>query len=89
MICTNENALEDAAGFDASRTADSGPLHGIPILLKDNICTDHEDGMDTTVGSVLFKGVKVKDAHIVKLLKEAGVVVLGKLNLSEWVRTHS
>ena len=84
VICTNERALEDAAAFDKTRTAQSGPLHGIPILLKDNICTRHEDGMDTTVGSLIFKGVKVNDAHIVKLLKEAGAVVLGKLNLSEW-----
>lgn len=72
VICTNDHALEAAAAADKTRTADSPLLHGIPILLKDNICTTHEDGMDTTAGSLVFKGVKVDDAYIVKLLKNQG-----------------
>lgn len=84
MICTNEHALDEAAASDKTRTAESPALHGIPILLKDNICTRHQDGMDTTAGSLIFKGVKVDDAHIVKLLRQQGAIILGKLNLSEW-----
>jgi amidase len=60
-----------------------GPLHGIPILIKDNIAT--ADRMETTAGSLALVGLKPpRDAHIVTRLREAGAVILGKTNLSEW-----
>src|SRR5207245_4688479 len=68
-----------------------GPLHGIPILIKDNIAT--ADRMMTTAGSLALAGSKPpKDAFIVSRLREAGAVILGKTNLSEWANfrsTHS
>src|SRR5207244_3304751 len=68
-----------------------GPLHGIPVLIKDNIAT--ADRMMTTAGSLALAGVTPpKDAFIVERLREAGAVVLGKTNLSEWANfrsTHS
>ena len=69
-----------------------GPLHGIPILIKDNIAT--ADRMMTTAGSLALAGVKPAphDAFIVERLREAGAVILGKTNLSEWANfrsTHS
>lgn len=58
-------------------------LHGIPILVKDNIMTDSALGMDTTCGSLAFDGVEVKkNAHIIDLLLKAGMIILGKANLS-------
>ncbi|NOR88207.1 MAG: amidase [Bacteroidales bacterium] len=60
-----------------------GPLHGIPILLKDNI--DTHDQMATTAGSrALANSFPLQDSHIAKLLRESGAVILGKANLSEW-----
>ena len=60
-----------------------GPLHGIPVILKDNIMTETSLGMDTTCGSLALKGVKVKaNAPIVDLLLDAGMLILGKSNLS-------
>jgi amidase len=60
-----------------------GPLHGIPILIKDNIAT--ADRMETTAGSLALLGLKPpRDAHLVTRLREAGAVILGKTNLSEW-----
>ena len=65
-----------------------GPLHGIPILIKDNI--DTADKMMTTAGSLALAGnIAGKDAHIVKLLREAGAVLLGKTNLSEFANFRS
>src|SRR5205814_2814454 len=68
-----------------------GPLHGIPVLLKDNIAT--ADRMMTTAGSLALANVKPpKDAFLVTRLREAGAVILGKTNLSEWANfrsTHS
>src|SRR5207248_1336769 len=68
-----------------------GPLHGIPILIKDNIAT--ADRMMTTAGSLALAGSKPpKDAFIVRRLREAGAIILGKTNLSEWANfrsTHS
>ena len=71
--------------------ASRGPLHGIPVLIKDNIAT--ADRMMTTAGSLALAGVTPpKDAFIVARLREAGAVILGKTNLSEWANfrsTHS
>ena len=93
VIETNPEALAIADRLDAERKAGRtrGPLHGIPILLKDNIAT--ADRMMTTAGSLALAGVTPpKDAFIVARLREAGVVILGKTNLSEWANfrsTHS
>ena len=65
-----------------------GPLHGLPVLLKDNIATG--DGMATTAGSLALEGVRAtRDAHVAKRLREAGAVILGKTNLSEWANIRS
>lgn len=85
VIEVNPEALDIAATLDAERRAGNvrGPLHGIPILLKDNIAT--ADRMETTAGSLALVGAKpVRDAHIVTRLRAAGAVILGKTNLSEW-----
>jgi amidase len=89
----NPDARTIADRLDAERKSRGprGPLHGIPILLKDNIAT--ADAMMTTAGSLAFAGAKPpKDAFIVSRLREAGAVILGKTNLSEWANfrsTHS
>ncbi len=85
VIETNQHALATAAQRDEERRVGRlrGPLHGIPILLKDNIATT--DPMQTTAGSLALVGSKVpRDAPIVKRLRDAGAVILGKANLSEW-----
>ncbi len=85
VIETNPNAIAIAAQRDAERRAGivRGPLHGIPMLLKDNIATD--DSMQTTAGSVLLLNSRVpRDATLVDRLRQAGAVILGKSNLSEW-----
>ncbi|MDZ7788987.1 MAG: amidase [Xanthomonadales bacterium] len=85
----NENALERAAELDRERAQGNvrGPLHGIPVLLKDNIDTAD---MPTTAGSVWLDGVvPPRDAFIVSRLREAGAIILGKANLSEWANFHS
>ncbi len=82
----NPNALEDAAALDIERAHGSvrGPLHGIPLIVKDNIDVA---GMPTTAGSVAFAGnIAQKDAFVVKRLKEAGAVILAKANMSEFAR---
>ena len=85
VIEVNPDALGDAARLDAER-ADGrvrGPLHGIPVLLKDNIAT--ADRLETTAGSLALVGLRpARDAHLVTRLRAAGAVVLGKTNLSEW-----
>jgi amidase len=81
----NPDALAIAAERDAERQAGRvrGPLHGIPVLVKDNL--DTADRMETTAGSLALVGQKVpRDAHVVTRLREAGAVLLGKTNLSEW-----
>ena len=85
VIEVNPEALAIAEKLDAERKAGRvrGPLHGIPILIKDNIAT--ADHMQTTAGSLALIGHKPpRDAHVVTRLREAGAVVLGKTNLSEW-----
>ena len=85
VIELNPDALEIADNLDKERAAGKvrGPLHGIPILLKDNI--DTFDRMQTTAGSLALEGnIAAKDAFIVKQLRRAGALILGKTNLSEW-----
>jgi len=93
VLEVNPDALAIADRLDAERKAGKvrGPLHGIPVLIKDNIGT--ADHMQTTAGSLALVGaVPEKDAHIVRRLRDAGAVILGKTNLSEWANfrsTHS
>jgi amidase len=93
VLETNPDALAIADQRDAERKSRGprGPLHGIPILLKDNVAT--ADKMMTTAGSLALAGTRPpRDAFIVERLREAGVVILGKTNLSEWANfrsTHS
>ncbi len=85
IIEVNPDAEAIARELDRERAEGRvrGPLHGIPIVLKDVIATD--DGMETTAGSLALVGSKVpRDAGIVTRLREAGAIVLGKANLSEW-----
>ncbi len=93
VIETNPDALTIADSLDADRRAGRirGPMHGIPVLVKDNI--DSADRMSTTAGSRALEGhTPVRDAHVVAHLRAAGAIVLGKTNLSEWANfrsTHS
>jgi amidase len=90
VIETNPDALRIADELDRERAAGGsrGPLHGIPILLKDNI--DTADAMQTTAGSLALVGAKVEqDATVARKLREAGAVLLGKTNLSEWANFRS
>ncbi len=93
MIELNPDALAIADGLDRERKAGRvrGPLHGIPVVIKDNI--DTADRMATSAGSLaLAEHIAKSDAHIVRRMREAGVVLLGKTNLSEWANfrsTHS
>ena len=90
VIELNPDAVAIAKALDAERAAGHvrGPLHGLPVLLKDNIATG--DSMCTTAGSLALDGVRAtRDAHLVKRLREAGAVVLGKTNLSEWANIRS
>ncbi len=85
IIELNPDAGAIAQRLDAERQAGKvrGPLHGIPVLLKDNIAT--ADRMETTAGSLAMVGAKPPhDAAIVAQLRAAGAVILGKTNLSEW-----
>ncbi len=85
VIETNPQAVSIAANLDNERRAGHvrGSLHGIPILVKDNIAT--KDHMETTAGSLALVGSRVPgDAPLVARLRAAGAVILGKANLSEW-----
>ena len=85
VIELNPEALEIAAALDAERAAGStrGPLHGVPVLLKDNIGTG--DRLRTTAGAVAMSAARCdRDAHLVAGLRAAGAVILGKTNMSEW-----
>jgi len=90
VIETNPEALEIAAALDAERKAKGprGPMHGIPVLVKDNV--DTKDKMTTTAGSLALEGsIPAKDSHVAKRLKDAGAVILGKANMSEWANFRS
>ena len=90
IIALNPRALADARRLDAERRDGRlrGPLHGVPVLVKDSIETD--DGTATTAGSLALKdNVTGRDAPAVRRLKDAGAVVLGKTNLSEWANIRS
>ncbi len=90
VIALNPHAIADARLLDAERKAGRirGPLHGVPILIKDNI--ESADGTATTAGSLaLANNVTNRDAPVVKRLTDAGAVILGKTNLSEWANIRS
>ncbi|HEY6105782.1 MAG TPA: amidase [Anaeromyxobacteraceae bacterium] len=90
VLEVNPDALAIAGALDAERREKRarGPLHGIPVLLKDNIAT--ADRMQTTAGSLALVGVKPpRDAFLVERLRAAGAVILGKTNLSEWANIRS
>lgn len=90
VIELNKDALAIADTMDKERAAGKvrGPMHGIPVLIKDNI--DTCDGMLTTAGSIALQdNHAAKDAFIIGLLRESGAVILGKTNLSEWANFRS
>jgi len=90
VLEVNPEAMASARAMDAQRKAGKvrGPLHGIPVLLKDNI--DTAGPMLTTAGSLALVGAPApQDAFIVKRLRDAGAVILGKTNLSEWANIRS
>ncbi|HET8853228.1 MAG TPA: amidase [Ktedonobacteraceae bacterium] len=90
VLEVNPEALEIAEALDRERQTRGprGPLHGIPVLLKDNIAT--VDQMQTTAGSLALVGSRPpRDAFVVNRLREAGAVLLGKANLSEWANFRS
>ena len=90
IIELNPDALQIAGQLDEERAQGQvrGPLHGVPIVIKDNI--DTADRMMTTAGSLALEGsVAAQDAFLVSRLRQAGVVILGKANLSEWANFRS
>jgi amidase len=93
VIEVNPEALSIADALDRERKQGRvrGPLHGVPVLIKDNVGT--ADRMETTAGSLALVGARPeRDAFVVRRLREAGAVILGKTNLSEWANfrsTHS
>jgi amidase len=85
MLDLNPDALADADAADKGRAAArlASPLHGIPVIVKDNV--DTHDKMTTTAGSLALEGsIAPRDAFIVEKLRAAGAIILGKANLSEW-----
>ncbi|MDO6602272.1 amidase [Arenibacter palladensis] len=85
IIQINPDAIKNAEQLDLEMAQGNirGPLHGIPILLKDNI--DTHDKMATTSGSrALLNSYPLRDSHVAKQLKEGGAIIIGKANLSEW-----
>jgi amidase len=90
VIELNPDALEIARQMDEQRKAGNlrGPMHGLPVLIKDNI--DTGDKMQTTAGALALEGnVAKQDAFIIERLRESGAVLLGKTNLSEWANFRS
>jgi amidase len=90
IIETNPDAMSIARELDLERKEKGprGPLHGIPILIKDNI--DTADNMETTAGSLALLGAKpARDAFVAGRLRAAGAVIIGKTNLSEWANFRS
>ena len=90
VIEINPDAVTIAIAMDKELKAGKsrGPLHGIPVLIKDNI--DTADKMQTTAGSLAMAGnIASKDAFVVKKLRDAGAIIIGKTNLSEWANFRS
>ena len=90
IIELNPDALSIAVALDQERKAQSprGPMHGVPVLIKDNI--DTADKMMTTAGSLALLGSKpLRDSYVAQKLRSAGAVILGKTNLSEWANIRS
>lgn len=90
IIELNPDALSIANDLDKERKTKGprGPLHGIPVLIKDNI--DTHDRMTTTAGSLALGGsIPLQDSSVARKLREAGAVILGKTNLSEWANFRS
>jgi amidase len=91
VIELNPDALQIADALDQERRSKGprGPLHGIPVLIKDNI--DTSDRMNTTAGSLALLGSRgaPNDAFVAAQLRKAGAVILGKTNLSEWANIRS
>lgn len=90
LVALNPDAEKIATALDEERKQKGarGPLHGIPVLLKDNI--ESADAMPTTAGSLALKdNVTGRDAPLVKRLRDAGAIILGKTNLSEWANFRS
>jgi len=93
VIELNPEALAIAEALDRERSAQGqrGPLHGVPLLIKDNI--DTADRMMTTAGSLALEGsIAARNSFVAERLRAAGAVILGKTNLSEWANfrsTHS
>ena len=90
MTEINPDAISIAAGLDAERANGTtrGPLHGVPIIIKNNIATD--DKMNNTAGSFALYGAKVpRDSTLASKLRAAGVIILGKANLSQWANFRS
>ena len=90
VIATNPDVLAQARALDAERKAGRirGPLHGVPVLIKDNVET--ADAMPTTAGSLALRGnLTRRDAPVVAELRRAGAIILGKTNLSEWANIRS
>ncbi|HEX5497975.1 MAG TPA: amidase family protein, partial [Thermomicrobiales bacterium] len=90
VLDLNPDAPAIAAERDRERAAGQirGPLHGIPVFVKDNVAT--ADRMETAAGSLALLGAKPRqDAHVARRLRDAGAVILGKTNLSEWSNFRS
>lgn len=90
IVEINPDALESARSLDEERAAGTvrGPLHGVPVLLKDNI--DTGDKQHTSAGSLaLARSFAAEDSFVAARLREAGAVILGKANLSEWANFRS
>jgi amidase len=90
VIEINPDAIRIAEEMDRERRerGPRGPMHGVPVLIKDNIAT--ADRMMTTAGSLALVGAKApRDSFVAKRLREAGAVILGKTNLSEWANIRS
>jgi len=90
VIELNPDALSIAEALDKERKdkGTRGPMHGIPVLIKDNI--DTADGMQTSAGSLALVGSRpAQDSRVARKLRDAGAVILGKTNLSEWANIRS
>jgi amidase len=90
IVELNPEGLQAAVALDEERRSRGvrGPLHGIPVLLKDNV--DTADRMTTQAGSLALAGsVAARDAHVAARLRKAGAVLLGKTNMSEWANFRS